>query len=73
MGEFAINELLQRRGLDLDAMRLVRHDQRALAEWRRGIAFFDHFVSYQKDDNRTPYMRPHSCASAREVKFIDTC
>jgi len=36
-------------------MRLVRHDQRALAEWRRGIAFFDHFVSYQKDDNRTPY------------------
>jgi hypothetical protein len=55
MDEFTINELLQRRGLDLDAMRLVRHDQRALAEWRRGIAFFDHFVSYQRDDNRTPY------------------
>jgi hypothetical protein len=73
MDEFTINELLQRRGLDLDAMRLVRHDQRALAEWRRGIAFFDHFVSYQKDDNRTPYMCPHSCASARAVKFIDTC
>jgi hypothetical protein len=55
MDEFTINELLQRRGLDLHAIRLVRHDQRAFVEWRRGIAFFDHFVSYQRDDNRTPY------------------
>lgn len=55
MTDFTINELLERRGIDQSGTRLVRHDLRALAEWRQGPAFFDHFVSYQRDDSRTPY------------------
>ena len=55
MHDFTINDLLERRGIDLRHTRLVRHDMRGLAEWRLGTSFFDHFASYQRDDNRTPY------------------
>ena len=53
--DLTIDDLLARRGVPLQHVRLVRHDRRALIEWRKGPALFDHFVSYQRDDNRTPY------------------
>ncbi|WP_170509548.1 GIY-YIG nuclease family protein [Ruegeria arenilitoris] len=53
--DFTTNELLIKRGFDLERTRYVRHDHRALAAWRRGVGNFDHFVSYQRDDSLSPY------------------
>lgn len=55
MTDFTIDDLLARRGIPTRGTRLVRHDRRVLIEWRKGPALLDHFVSYQRDDNRTPY------------------
>jgi len=79
MHDFTINDLLERRGIDLRHTRLVRHDMRGLAEWRLGVSFFDHFASYQRDDNRTPYNQakiaiqfvPHSLSGALFVGAHD--
>jgi hypothetical protein len=79
MHDFTINDLLEHRGIDLRHTRLVRHDMRGLAEWRLGVSFFDHFASYQRDDNRTPYNKakiaiqfvPHSLSGALFVGAHD--
>lgn len=65
MPDFMLNELLERRGIDLRTTRYVRHDYRALAAWRKGEAFFDNFVSFQRNDSLSPYNR-----AAIAVQFV---
>ena len=55
MTDFTIDELLERRGVSGRHTRLVRHDKRGLIEWKRSVEHFDHWVSYQRNDNRSPY------------------
>ncbi|PHO05311.1 hypothetical protein CSC82_03785 [Rhodobacteraceae bacterium 4F10] len=55
MFDFCLNELLEKRGVELGSTRLVRHDTRALIAWRQGVRPFDHFVSFQRNDNKSPY------------------
>ena len=57
MSDFTFNEIIVRRGLDLDTCKLVRHDLRAMKAWRRSRSAFENFMSYQKTGNRTPYRR----------------
>lgn len=45
---FDFNQLIEHHGLSLDGVRLLRHDRRGLACWRRSPAHFDDFVSVQK-------------------------
>ena len=79
MHDFTINDLLEHRGIGLRHTRLVRHDTRGLAEWRLGAAFFDHYASYQRQDNRTPYNKakiaiqfvPHSLSGTLFVGAHD--
>ncbi len=40
-------EIIERRGVPLRTARLLRHDGRGAAEWRRGKEPFGHFASYQ--------------------------
>lgn len=52
---FYFNEFLERLNLSPDGIRLVRHDIRALAAWRRGgLKSFGCFASFQSK-NRSPY------------------
>lgn len=53
--DFTFNDLLRKRGFDLSKVRFVRHDYRALAAWRMGPSQFNHFVSFQRNDGRSPY------------------
>ncbi|WP_367715762.1 GIY-YIG nuclease family protein [Nitratireductor sp. GISD-1A_MAKvit] len=55
MNDFTLNELLERRGANLDECRVVRHDMRALKAWLHSRAQLEHFIGYQKIGNRTPY------------------
>lgn len=52
---FYFHEILQRLGLDPRHIRLLRHDYRGLAEWRRGgLRTFGCFASFQRRDS-SPY------------------
>ncbi|MDO6480568.1 GIY-YIG nuclease family protein [Shimia thalassica] len=55
MADFSFNDLLERRDVDLGSSRLVRHDWRALEAWRYSRPRFEHFVSFQKFGNSSPY------------------
>lgn len=55
MSDFTFNEILERRGIDLNTCRIVRHDTRALQAWRHSRACLENFFSYQRTGNRTPY------------------
>ncbi|MDO6477984.1 GIY-YIG nuclease family protein [Shimia thalassica] len=55
MSDFSFNEILERREVDLKTCRIVRHDTRALREWRHSRACLESFFSYQRTGNRTPY------------------
>lgn len=57
MFDFTFNEILKRRGLDLESCRIVRHDTHALKTWRHSRAALENLFSYQKIGNRTPYHR----------------
>lgn len=65
MHDFTINELLERRGLNLDGVRLVRHDTRALQAWRKGVEEFDEFVSFQRVDGQSPYN-----GASKAIQFV---
>jgi hypothetical protein len=51
---FYFHEFLNRVGLDPSGIRLLRHDNRGLAAWRRGTDAFGCFVSFQRR-NPSPY------------------
>lgn len=55
MTDFTFNEILERRGVNLNTCRIVRHDTRALQRWRHSRTSLESFVSYQRTGNRTPY------------------
>ena len=48
------NDVIAHGGLELDGVRLLRHDRRGLAHWTRSMADFDHFASFQKSGSKGP-------------------
>lgn len=55
MSDFTFNQILDRRGVNLDSCRIVRHDTRGLQAWRHSRGRLESFFAFQRTGGRTPY------------------
>jgi hypothetical protein len=55
MSDFTFNQILDRRGVNLDSCRIVRHDTRGLQAWRHSRGRLESFFGFQRTGGRTPY------------------